>query len=112
MADSRHSRTAVSHAPLTVKNEESEPILYGRAWGRKAILAGWVITMFGVVGYVFAMMRAPEGGSLLDALRTQGTLGFISLVLLLAGVITWIVGNVAFLRETMDLPSSSDDQKI
>ena len=83
----------------------------GREWGRKAILAGWIIAMAGVVGYVFAMLRAPQDASLLEALFSQGFLGWASAVLLLGGVATWLAGNMAFFRTVLD-DSRSDDNEL
>ena len=82
----------------------------GREWGRKAILAGWIITMVGVVGYCFAMMRAPQDTGLLEALFTQGFLGWSSAVLLLGGVATWMAGNFAFVREVVELPNEEAEK--
>ena len=76
-----------------MKQEES-----GREWGRKAILAGWLFTMGGVIAFMAAMMRADKDAGLLEALFSQGWLGSISAVLLLGGVATWIAGNLAFFR--------------
>lgn len=81
----------------------------GREWGRKAILAGWIITMIGVVGYCFAMLRAPQDVGLLEALFTQGFLGWISAVLLLGGVATWIAGYLAFFRAAAEEPRDEPD---
>ena len=69
-----------------------------REWGRKAILAGWIITMAGVFGYSIAMVRARQDVGLFEALFSQGLLGWLSAVLLFGGVATWIAGNLAFFR--------------
>ena len=81
----------------------------GREWGRKAILSGWILAMAGVVGYVFAMLRAPQDAGLLEALFSQGFLGWASAVLLLGGVATWLAGNLAFLRQVLEDPRSEHD---
>ena len=82
----------------------------GREWGRKAILAGWIISMAGVVGYCFAMIRAPQDKGLLEALFSQGFLGWISAVLLLGGVATWLAGNLAFFRTALDEPRDGGEE--
>lgn len=81
----------------------------GREWGRKAILSGWIITMAGVVGYCFAMLRAPQDSGLLQALFSQGFLGWASAVLLLGGVATWLVGNLSFFRAAVEEPGDERD---
>ena len=98
-----HDRVKTGTLPVIVGNTEE---IGGREWGRKAILAGWVITMLGVIGYVFAIMRAGAGEdtSLLEALFSQGFLGWGSAVLLLRGVATWLAGNFAFVKEVVELP--------
>jgi hypothetical protein len=87
-----------------------EVIENGREWGRKAILAGWIITMAGVVGYCFAMLRAPQETGLLQALFTQGFLGWLSAVLLLGGVATWLAGNFAFFKTVLEEPSETGEE--
>ena len=81
----------------------------GREWGRKAILAGWLFAMAGVIVFIFAMMRAPQDAGLFEALFTQGFLGGAAAVLLLGGVATWIAGNVAFFSAVGRDPR--DDEK-
>ena len=94
---------------FTAANEST--VEGGREWGRKAILAGWAITMLGVVGYCFAMMRAPQETGLLQALFTQGALGWGSAILLMGGVATWLAGNFAFVREVVELPEHEADKE-
>jgi hypothetical protein len=89
---------------VTLHEREEAPVEGGREWGRKAILAGWIITMIGIVGYCFVMMRAPQDTGLLEALFSQGILGWASAVLILGGVATWVAGNYAFVREVVELP--------
>jgi hypothetical protein len=90
--------------------DKAAEVAGGREWGRKAILAGWVITMLGVIGYVFAMMQAGQDTGLLEALFSQGFLGWLSAVLLLGGVATWLVGNYAFVREVVELPEEETEK--
>jgi hypothetical protein len=99
MSRSRTKALNASDAALQAKEIED-----GREWGRKAILAGWILAMAGVVGYCFAMLRAPQDAGLLDALFSQGFIGWISAVLLLGGVATWFVGNLAFFRQVLETP--------
>ena len=88
---------------------EEAKVENAREWGRKAILAGWILTMAGVVGYIFAMLRADQNTGLLEALFSQGFLGWISAVLLLGGVSTWVAGNFAFFKGTVEEPGSDRD---
>jgi hypothetical protein len=85
----------------------------GREWGRKAILAGWIITMLGAVGYVWAIMRAGAGEetTLLTALFSQGLLGWGSAVLMLGGVATWLAGNFSFMKEVVELPEREAEKE-
>jgi hypothetical protein len=101
------SKVLATQATLNDRTRELEN---GREWGRKAILAGWIITMAGVVGYIFAMLRADQNTGLLEALFSQGFLGWISAVLLLGGVATWLAGNFAFFRTVLDTPAQKDDR--
>lgn len=80
----------------------------GREWGRKAILAGWLLTMAGVIAFSFAMMRADAGAGLLEAIFSQGVLGWLAAVLLPGGVATWIAGNLAFFRAVARDPRDGD----
>lgn len=107
----RNERTHVAAAATTVIAVPEKKTLTRREWGRRAILAGWIITMIGVVGYVFAMMRAGEEAGILEALVSQGLLGWGSAVLLLGGVGTWIAGNLAFIRDLADLPPSGSEEE-
>ena len=103
-----HSRTKAIHPTETHLTERARED--GRDWGRKAILAGWIITMAGVVGYCFAMLRADQNTGLLEALFSQGFLGWASAVLLLGGVATWIAGNLAFFRDVVEEPSGDENR--
>lgn len=107
----RNERTHVAAAVTTAVAMPERKTLTRREWGRRAILAGWIITMLGVVGYVFAMMRAGEDAGILQALASQGLLGWGSAVLLLGGVGTWIAGNLAFIRDLADLPPSGGEEE-
>lgn len=77
--------------------------------GRRAILAGWIVTMLGIVGYIVAMSRAGENADILDGLIGQGPLGWISGALMLTGVVTWFIGNYACLQELADIPAGSEE---
>jgi hypothetical protein len=103
-------RTKVEVLQATDAELMQERVEDGREWGRKAILAGWIITMIGVVGYVFAMLRADEQSGLLEALFSQGFLGWASAVLLLGGIATWLAGNLAFFRAAIDEPRDEGDE--
>jgi len=77
--------------------------------GRRAILAGWLITMLGIAGYIVAMSRAGENADILDGLMHQGLIGWMSGALILAGVVTWFIGNFACLQDLADIPASGDE---
>lgn len=103
-------KAGVLHANTTLpRRDAAASAAGGREWGRKAILAGWIITMIGVVGYVLAMLRADQDAGLLEALFTQGPLGWGSAILLLGGVATWLAGNMAFVREVVELPGEETE---
>jgi hypothetical protein len=63
-------------------------------WGRKAILAGWLIAMAGIAGYVNTMVHAPQDAGLFEALA------WLSAALVSVGV--WVAGNLAILRGIAD----------
>lgn len=67
-------------------------------YGRKAILAGCVITMIGMVTYCYG---TAGGGptDLASSLFDNGAIGWTSLLLMITGVGTWLAGNVALLSE-------------
>ena len=67
-------------------------------WGRKAILAGWVIAMAGIAGCVLAIVNAPRDAGLFAALAAGGIAGWLSAALLIAGLGLWLAGYVAFRR--------------
>ena len=69
-----------------------------RDWGRKAILAGWIITMTGVVGSCAVFLRAPQKTGMLEGLFNQGFPGWISAALVVSGLATWVAGSLAFFR--------------
>ena len=62
-------------APMLSGNEKAKPLSTPER-GRCAILVGWIITMFGIVGYVVAMSRAPDKADMIDALTDQGLFGW------------------------------------
>jgi hypothetical protein len=84
----------------------------GREWGRKAILVGWIVTMLGIAGYVTVMIRAGEQSGILEALFTQGPLGWASAAAMVTGIGVWLAGHVAFLREIVELPSADDGGEL
>ena len=73
--------------------------------GRKAILAGWLMAMAGIAGYVYTMVHAPAETGLLEAIRDGGPLAWLSAALLAAGVGMWIAGNIAIQRAISAAPS-------
>src|SRR5512132_891419 len=77
--------------------------------GRRAILAGWLITMIGIAGYIVAMSRAGDNADILDGLMGQGVLGWISGALIFAGVVTWFIGNFACLQDLAEIPASGEE---
>lgn len=81
-----------------------------REWGRKAILIGWIVTMLGIAGYVTVMIRAGEQTGIVEALFTQGPLGWASAAAMLTGIGVWLAGHVAFLREIVELPPTTDEK--
>lgn len=103
-------KAGVLHGNPVLQERQSASVEGGREWGRKAILAGWIITMVGVVGYVLAMLRADQDAGLLEALFTQGVLGWGSAILLMGGVATWLAGNFAFVREVVELPNEESEK--
>ena len=46
---------------------------------------------------------------LLEALFSQGFLGWLSAVLLLGGVSTWVVGNLRFFRTVLEEPGKEPE---
>jgi hypothetical protein len=80
-------------------DDNKEKPLTVRERGRRTILVGWLVTMIGIVGYIVTMSRAGEGAEMLDALASQGLLGWGSLSVLLTGVIVWVIGSVAMLHD-------------
>ena len=79
-----------------------------RERGRKAILAGWLVTMAGVFGYVFCMLRAPEGAGMLEAIRSQGVIGWATVAFLIAGISLWLAGNISMFQDMMSSPDEDD----
>ncbi|MGE5523841.1 MAG: hypothetical protein ACM3SS_08995 [Rhodospirillaceae bacterium] len=77
--------------------------------GRRAILAGWLVTMAGIAGYIAAMSRAGENADITDGLLHQGPLGWISGALMLVGVVTWFIGNYACLQDGAEIPASREE---
>lgn len=94
--------------PARAADDGARPASRGER-GRRAILAGWLVTMIGIAGYIIAMSRAGENADILDGLTGQGPLGWISGALMLGGVVTWFIGNFACLQELADIPASSDE---
>ena len=67
-------------------------------WGRKAILAGWLVAMLGITGYVYTMVNAPSETGLFEALVNGGIIAWLSAALVVVGVGLWVAGNLALLR--------------
>jgi hypothetical protein len=105
------TRTTAAAAPmpiLTATRHEAEKTITRGEKGRRAILAGWLITMLGIVAYIVAMSRAGENAGILDALGNQGLLGWSAAALLLGGVVVWLVGNLAVLHDLSEAPGGDD----
>lgn len=94
------------HADATLEAKQS---MTSREKGRYEILAGWLITMTGIVGYIVAMSRAGNNASMLDAFTNQGLLGWGSAALLIGGVGIWFVGNLTALRDLSRMPDGNDE---
>lgn len=94
--------------PAPVADETSQPRSRSER-GRRAILAGWLITMLGIAGYIAAMSRAGENADILDGLMGQGLIGWMSGALIVAGVVTWFIGNFACLQDLADIPAGSEE---
>ncbi len=77
--------------------------------GRRAVLAGWVITMLGIGTYILALSRAGESADILDALFGQGPLGWVAGALMLTGVVTWFIGNYVCLQDLAQLPGDDEE---
>jgi len=107
------SRAATAAAPLSViplaTDEIAKAATRGER-GRRAILAGWLISMLGIVAYIVAMSRAGEHASIMDAFSNTGLLGWCAAALLAAGVIIWFVGNIDCLDALAKIPASDDDE--
>jgi hypothetical protein len=105
------TRTVTDPALLATSEETpgaTKSIMNGER-GRYAILAGWLITMAGIVGYIVAMSRAGANASMLDAFTSQGLLGWVSAALLAGGVVIWFVGNFAALQDLKQVPGEDGE---
>lgn len=91
------------------QNTEASEIGSRSEHGRRAILAGWLVTMAGIAGYIVAMSSAGENADILDGLLHQGPLGWISGALMLVGVVTWFIGNYACLQDAAEIPTSREE---
>ena len=105
------TRTTAATAPMPIlaARHETEKTMTRGEQGRRAILAGWLITMLGIVAYIVAMSRAGENAGILDALGNQGLLGWSAAALLLGGVVVWLIGNLAVLHDLSEAPGGDDD---
>ena len=90
--------------------EEAPPTASRGDRGRRAILAGWLVTMLGIALYIAAMSRAGEHADIADALVHQGPLGWSAAALMLAGVVMWFVGNFACLQDLTVISRAVDDE--
>lgn len=107
------SRAATAAAPLSIISLATQDAARAETRGergRRAILAGWLITMLGIVAYIVAMSRAGEHASILDAFSNTGLLGWFSAALLATGVIVWFLGNIDCLDALAEIPASDDDE--
>jgi len=68
--------------------------------------------MAGVIAFSFAMLHADANAGLLDALFSQGFLGWLASVLLLGGVATWIAGNLTFFRAVARDPREDGNDEL
>lgn len=104
------SGTARTTAPTlwqTAGADEAAPQPSRGEQGRRAILVGWMVTMLGIALYIVAMSRAGANADMLEGLTGQGPLGWIAGALMLAGVVTWFVGNYACLQELADVTADT-----
>lgn len=72
-------------------------------WGRKAILAGWLVAMAGIAGYVYTMIQAPDDAGLFQAIVVGGPIAWLSAALVIVGVGIWLTGNLALIRALADV---------
>jgi hypothetical protein len=96
-------------AMLATPVDEIEKPVTVREAGRRTILLGWLVTMIGIIGYVVALSRAPENADMLDAIASQGLVGWGSVLVLIIGVLVWAIGNVSMLHELSETPRSIDE---
>lgn len=73
--------------------------------GRKLILWGWMTTMAGVACYCRAIFAMGPEADALDAVTQSGTLGWVSAILVLGGVSSWLTGNLFYLHDAMEAPA-------
>ena len=74
-------------------------------WGRKAILAGWLVAMLGIAGYVYTMVNAPQAAGLFEGLLGGGIVAWLSAAFVVVGVGLWLAGNLALLQGMADKES-------
>lgn len=67
--------------------------------GRKAILAGCVIAMIGMITFCYAAISGNPEADLYSSLFENGFAGWSAFLCLVVGVGMWVSGNVALLRE-------------
>jgi hypothetical protein len=109
MNDNAARTEAAALWPASAAAEDEAKTLRRSELGGRAILAGWVLTMLGIVAYVLAMSRAGENAGVIDALMGQGLLGWFAGTLMLAGVGVWFAGNLTCLRAVTELPPGDED---
>ena len=115
----RQRRTAVgtvTAAPFFVAQEQEQrppgAFIRSAEWGRKAILAGWLLAMIGIIGYIYTMLRAGDEAGILEAISRAGALGWASAGLLVLGVATWLAGNVALMNALVDSDDETGDIRL
>lgn len=106
------SRGGTAAAPLSIISGAAQEAAQAETRGergRRAILAGWLVTMLGIVTYIVAMSRAGEHASVTDAFSNTGLLGWGSAALLAVGIVVWFVGNLDCLDALAKIPASDDE---
>jgi hypothetical protein len=103
----------VGAAPQEGEVEQVSPAAHAESLqrtGKKLVIAGFVVTIAGVIGYCAACFTAGFNADMGDLLL-HNTVPFAraTLAVLGLGTLVWAIGSLTYLRGVMDADESSED---
>jgi hypothetical protein len=111
---SPQDQAVLPHYGATVETRRESPAARAsrlQTSGRRMILAGFAITIVGIVFYCVVSLSGGMSASLADMLFTNAVpFARATLAVLATGTIVWLVGSLRYLKGAMDADLAEDTE--